>query len=96
MVTTTTPDAAAAAPDPFAELETPAETETLSRYDRGLPPRAEDLREMRRLDAEMQEAVTACREALKERRRAMPEETPAQRRAAFEDFKARRRAAQSQ
>ena len=95
--TITTPDAPTA-PDTLAELEleTPAESETLTPHDRGLPPRPEQLREMRRMEAEMQEAIMACREAFKERRRAYPEETNAQWRAAFEDFKARRRAAQSQ
>ena len=91
--TTTTPDTTTTLELP---TETPDEPETLSRYDRGLPPRPEQLREMRRMEAEMQEAIMACREAFKERRRAYPEETNAQWRAAFEDFKARRRAAQSQ
>ena len=80
-------------PTPGSEPDAP---EPLSPHDRGLPPRPEDLREMRRLEQEMQEAIMACREAFKERRRAYPEETNAQWRAAFEDFKARRRAAQSQ
>ena len=84
MVTTTTPDAAPAEPDAFAETETPEETETLSRYDRGLPPRPEQLREMRRLEGELMEAVMAYLEGIKERR---------QRRAVAESVKEQRRSA---